>query len=43
MKNKTNLDFALDCLLVALSVLILVLVAASIYQFDQTKAVYQGF
>jgi len=43
MKNKTNLDLALDCLLVVLLLLILALVAASIYQFDQTKAVYQGF
>ena len=43
MKRRSSLDCILDILVVALSLLALALVVAAVYQFNNTKAVYQGF
>lgn len=43
MKPKTNLDLALNFLVVALSLLALTLVVLATYQFKDTVPVYRGF
>ena len=43
MKLKPNLETLVYCAVIALSLAALALVAVSIYQFGDTKVVYQGF
>ena len=42
-RDQTNLDLALNFLVVALSVLALTLVVLATYQFKDTVPVYRGF